>query len=228
MDILDQITAARHSTPGADGVLHGRQKIRFGKLSGRAALFFSVKNGAYIPVSSRLQFAFCFELEADPQVRLYRTNAVEVPTRSSSIYAHFLTWGETEQPSAINVVRSNRADNPRTITKLAFLEAALRAVGVSFQRVTEREIPQGTLLDNAMHAYNRGGKAYPHHVVMGFAIEAVDRLQPEERTVARVRALFRDMSYPDRFLEAAIFYRRLGVRGNGRLVPDALVEVLHG
>jgi hypothetical protein len=63
---------------------------------------------------------------------------------------------------------------------------------------------------------------------MGFAIDFVEHLKPEDRTVARVRELFWKMRYPDQLLEAAIFYHRLGVCGNGRLVPDALVEVLHG
>ncbi|MGF6724592.1 hypothetical protein P3T43_003960 [Paraburkholderia sp. GAS41] len=226
MNIREQINLARHSVVSSDGVLHGRRKIKFGSPAGRSALFYSTKNGAFIPVRTRLQFTYCFFLEADPNVSAYRTAAIEIDLGARKLFPDFLVWDAAGQPFVRCVIHSTRAASPCTLSNHARMARALSAANVGFELVTEKELGPRSATDWLKQAYNRGGSTFTREVTLSFALDMLERIPAEERTVSTVQSyLYRD-NLPCGSLEAALFHGRLRIKDNGPIVPDALVEMI--
>lgn len=227
MNILEQIDLARQTVASGDGVLHGRRKIKLGSPAGRSALFYSAKNGAFIPVRTRLQFTYCFLLEADANVSAYRTAALEIDLGTRKFFPDFVVWDVAGRPSVRCVMHSSRAATTRTRTDYARTTRALSAFMVDFRLVTEEELGSRPAMDNLKQAYNRGGRAFTREVTLNFAIDILCSIPAEDRTVSRIRSELFYKNLPAETLEAALFHGHVCIKDNGAIGPEALVEVVH-
>ncbi len=88
--ILDQIDFAFSQKPNIASILHGQRRIHQGSPGRRTSLFPSRKCGGAIALESRLELAYAVQLESNPDVESYRTQALKIPL--SENHVAFLTF----------------------------------------------------------------------------------------------------------------------------------------
>ncbi|MEX3932085.1 hypothetical protein AB4Y32_09790 [Paraburkholderia phymatum] len=225
MSIDSQIAAARAAIAGHDGVIRGRRKPRMGKPGGRGSLFFSVKNRGFIPVRSRLQRLYCFLLEEDPEIVLYRTDAIEIRTGNQIQIPTFLVWKTNGVVSIREIVSTRSLASPNVARKFKALSVAASSLDIPFEGISEKEIRSRVDLDLMISTYNRGGKRYGREVVGEYVLEFSKLIPQTEFTVGRFRSLLTENSLPCGYLEAAIFHRLISLRGSAGLDADTMLEV---
>jgi hypothetical protein len=225
MSIDSQIAAARAAIAGHDGVIRGRRKPRMGKPGGRGSLFFSVKNRGFIPVRSRLQRLYCFLLEEDPEIVLYRTDAIEICTGNLIQIPTFLVWNASGAVSIREIVSTRSLASPTVDKKFKALSVAASSLDIPFEGISEKEIRSRIDLDLLISTYNRGGKRYGREVVGEHLLELSKLVPQTELTVSRFRSLLTEYGLPSGYLEAAIFHRLISLRGSAGLEVDTMLEV---
>lgn len=75
---LPQINHAFQTAPNIAGAPHGQLRIHQNDRGHRTSLFPSRKAGGAIPLERKLELAYAVELERDPTVQNYRTQAVKI------------------------------------------------------------------------------------------------------------------------------------------------------
>lgn len=202
--ILNQIAQAFSNQPGLDGTLHGKRRIKQGKHGSRASLFYSAKNQAFIPVESRFELSFCYELEANKRVYKYRAQALEIPYRSSQLYPDFLIVDTEGTPFVREVKAFAHIDSAVNMQKAEYLMATFGRVEIDFDVVTERDFWSGQEKINRIMVYNRGGRLSPSSQLITFIAELVSAMDIKNRIVHRVRDEIQHHNLPHYLLEAAI------------------------
>lgn len=208
-DLPEQIVTAFSAVPSLDGTIHGIRKIKQGKHGSRSSLFFSRKNEAYIPVESRLERAFCYHLEADPEIVKYRSQALEIPFRKNFLSPDFLILTKQEKILVREVKAGAFIDDSRNVEKFRFLERTLGDSGVEFDVVTEKNMLTGQPLMNQVMTYDRGGRLHLPDYFISWLKQLISHLEPINRTVARIRQELADRAMSTYYLEAAIFHGEL-------------------
>lgn len=201
----EQIRTAFNSIPGRDGTIHGQRRIRQGKHGSRASLFYSVKNKCLIPVESRLEQAFCYELEANRFVSKYRTQALAIPYRGNHLFPDFLLLSVDGRYGVREVKCSAFVNSPKNIEKANFLSAYFRPLDIDFGVVTERDFWSGQAKINRVMCYDRGGRFCRSGPETGLAVQVVLAMDPWRRSIREIREKLRRNQLPHYLLEAAIF-----------------------
>ncbi|TCG07189.1 hypothetical protein BZM27_21100 [Paraburkholderia steynii] len=165
-------------------------------------------------------------LEEDPEVSLYRTDAIEICAGNMILFPTFLVW-TTNDNSIRQVVSVRSSASPTVVSKVEAMAAAFNALDIPFEEITETEILSRADLDLLILTYNRGGKRYGREVVGEHVLELSRRIPPQEMTVRRFRAVLTQNSLPAGYLEAAIFHRLISVCGSRCLDGDTRLEVRH-
>ncbi len=204
-----QITAAFNAIPGLDGTIDGVRKIKQGKHGSRSSLFFSLKNECFIPIESRLERAFCYEMEADPNVVKYRGQALEIPFRKSYLYPDFLVLTTQGEILVREVKGLAFVGNSSNLEKFHFLDRTLGASGVGFDVVTENNMLSGQPKMNQVMTYDRGGRLHLPDYFSSWLLELIRFLDPVKLTIARIRQELASNAMPAHYLEAAIFHGKL-------------------
>lgn len=207
--LQQQIAAAFDAAPGLDGIIHGIRKIKQGKHGSRSSLFFSRKNECFIPVESRLERAFCYHMEADPQIVKYRGQALEIPFRKSCLYPDFLILKKPEQFLVCEVKASVFVNDDRNMEKFNFLERTLCSIGVEFDVTTEKKMLSGQEKLNLIMTYNRGGRLILPDYVSEWPTELFGQLNASYLTVKVLREEMLKRAIPAYQLEGAIFHGKL-------------------
>lgn len=151
-NLLDQVREAFSKQPTLGGVITGRREIKLGKRGvGRPSHFPSKKNafGALsavsLPVESRVESMFALELERNPDVWGFRTQAIElpVPGSKSPVFPDFLIIDMAGRPHLREVKADKRHLSPKTRVRNERLAAVVRTLGFSYDLVDASDMPQG-------------------------------------------------------------------------------------
>ncbi len=223
--ISKQIEAARQRSPGLDGIIHGSRKIRQGKHGSRAALFYSEKNRAFIPLESRLERDFCYQLEADPQVAFYRTQALAVPYRSTTLHPDFLIFDRKGNAYIREVKHSAFVDSDRTTQKTSYLMALFAQHNLEYAVVTEQDLPTPIEKSNWAMLYDRGGRLGISKSLMTWVVALVKEFAHKCWTLAALRLAIHANKLPAYLLEATLFVGGLRCRMDQPISQHTLIEV---
>lgn len=223
--ISKQIEDARQRIPGLDGIIHGSRKIRQGKHGSRASLFYSAKNQALIPVESRLERDFCYQLEADSQVAFYRTQALAVPYRSSTLHPDFLIFDRKGNAYIREVKHSAFVGSDRTTQKTSYLKALFSQHNLEYMLVTEQDLPTPIEKSNWAMLYDRGGRLGISKNLMTWVVALVKELMRKCSTLSALRLAIHANKLPAYLLEATLFVGGLRCRMDQPISQHTLIEV---
>lgn len=223
--ILKQIQTAFDAGPGVDHVFHGVRRIKLGKHGSRSSLFFSRKCGGFIPVESRLELRHCYQLEANKNVRRYRSQAVKVPYSGRELVPDFLVESVDGTFEVHEVKVSARLEDPAQTKKLQFASEFLRAHGVSYLVITEKDFPHPCIEKNVAMLYDRGGRLSASDLHLAHVSGLVRSLSPSERTFGQVRAALKNSGMPLHWLEAALFTGALACNLASSICTNSVIEV---
>ncbi|WP_139231076.1 hypothetical protein [Geopseudomonas sagittaria] len=107
---LPQINHALQTAPNIAGTLHGQLRIHQGDRGHRTSLFPSRKAGGAIPQESKLEIAYAVELERDPTVQNYRTQALKIsPSKPTHATPDIIILRSSE---AIEMYENKRSGRP--------------------------------------------------------------------------------------------------------------------
>lgn len=223
--IRKQIEDARHRIPGLDGIIHGIRKIRQGKHGSRASLFYSKKNQALIPVESGLERDFCYQLEADPHVAFYRTQALAVPYHNATLHPDFLIFDHEGNPYIREVKHSAFTDSERTIQKTNYLMTLFALHNLEYAVVTEEDMLRPIEKSNWAMLYDRGGRLGISKNLLEWIIELVSKFANKSSTLLALRMAIQESKLPAYLLEATLFSGGLRCRMDHPINSQTLIEV---
>lgn len=168
--LLEQVDEAFSTEPSLSGVIHGRRKIHLGRRGpSRPSLFPSRKNATgglpavFLPVESRPESVFALELERDPNVKAFRTQAIELalPGTKSPIFPDFLI---VDMAGKLHV-REVKADklylSLETKRRIEHLTIVFRSLGFSYAVIDTTEMPTGMKSANLFWLHKQFGST-PH------------------------------------------------------------------
>lgn len=142
LNIEDQIKAAFTLKSNQASIIHGVRRIILGSACKRTALFSSRKNKAMIPVESRLELAYALELEREPRVKLYRTQALKIALlKDKYIYPDFLVKYADEKIEVHEVVPNKLFMTKEEIFNYSHLEKILDSYQLFFRIIDQNDIP---------------------------------------------------------------------------------------
>lgn len=156
-DILSQINHAFQTAPNIAGTLHGQRRIHQGGRGQRTALFPSRKAGGAIPLESKLELAYAVELERDPTVQNYRTQAIKI-SLSKANYAipDFLILRSSGAIEIHEVKPSIQDLALEQLDKLNALKLITNELGINFKIIDSTTLCSGKTLDKILHQYTLG------------------------------------------------------------------------
>ncbi|MFJ7565553.1 hypothetical protein ACIQW9_01155 [Herminiimonas sp. NPDC097707] len=223
--IFEQIETARHSTPGLDGIIHGTRKIKQGKHGSRASLIYSAKNQALIPVESWLERDFCYELERNPKVLLYRTQAISVPYRDSTLHPDFLIFDRGEDFYIREIKHSALTNASRTVRKTNYLMTLFGKLELEYGVVTEQDMWKPIEKSNWAMLYNRGGRLGIAQDLLDWVVPLAQNLPHQTRTLSALRLAIQQSKLPAYLLEASLFNGTLQCRMDRPINQNTIIEV---
>lgn len=142
LSIAEQVTEAFNTKPTADGVIHGLRKIILGTVGKRPTLFPSKKNGGMIALESRLEFAYALQLERDPEVKAYRTQALKIAiSKDQFVYPDFLIKYQDETIKVHEVKPDSLSINQVDFVRYNLLKLILKNSNIDFRFVDRSELP---------------------------------------------------------------------------------------
>jgi len=159
-DLLhQQIVDAFNKKPDLDGVLHGQRHISQGSVGKRTGLFSSYKNNGMIPYESQLELAHAIQLERNPSVKCYRTQALKISiSQDQFLYPDFLIKYTNEEIAFHEVKPSKRFLDQEDIERYQRLKTFLAPNGISFDIVDRHELYSDAEVKVLLH-YNRRSHA---------------------------------------------------------------------
>lgn len=224
-NIFKLIELARYKKLSADGIIHGVRRIKQGKHGSRSSAFYSAKNHAFIPVESRLERDFCYQLEADPSVAFYRTQAIAVPYRESILYPDFLIF-DTQGNSYIREIKhSAHIESKTNSEKISYLMSFFQNIGLEYGVVTEIDMWSPVEKSNWAMLYDRGGRLGIADGLLNWLVDLVNTTYQSLCNMAALRQLISKSGLPFYLLEAALFNGSLRCRMDRLINPQTLIEV---
>lgn len=223
--IHNQIQQALQAWPGLDGTIHGLRRIKQGKHGSRSSLFYSAKNRAFIPVESRLELAYCYQLESISSVLCYRAQSLRIPYRRF-LYPDFLIFDMDRTPYVREVKPSCFVEEPKNKEAATYLKGVFGSVGIDFASVTELDFWRGTEKANRIMLYDRGGRLAPPSELLDCVVDVVREVDSTQRTIERIRSVLHLQKLSPHLLEAALFVGRLSCDFTKVIGRHTLVEVM--
>ncbi|MEQ1321637.1 TnsA endonuclease N-terminal domain-containing protein [Acinetobacter guillouiae] len=154
-----QIVDAFNKKPDLDGVLHGQRHISQGSVGKRTGLFSSYKNNGMISYESQLELAHAIQLERNPSVKYYRTQALKISiSHDQFLYPDFLIKYTNEEIAFHEVKPSKRFLDQEDIERYQRLKTFLAPNGISFDIVDRHELYSDAEVKVLLH-YNRRSHA---------------------------------------------------------------------
>lgn len=136
-----QIVDAFNKKPDLDGVLHGQRHISQGSVGKRTGLFSSYKNNGMIPYESQLELAHAIQLERNPSVKYYRTQALKISiSHDQFLYPDFLIKYTNEEIAFHEVKHSKRFLDQKDIERYQCLKTLLAPSGISFDIIDRHDL----------------------------------------------------------------------------------------
>lgn len=142
LSIAEQITEAFCKKPTTDGIIHGVRKIIVGVVGKRTTLFPSKKNAGMIALESRLEFAYALQLERDPEVKAYRTQALKIAiSRSQFVYPDFLIKYKNGTTQVHEIKPQKLSLSQSDLDRYTCLEHILKNSNIDFKIIDPCELP---------------------------------------------------------------------------------------
>jgi hypothetical protein len=151
-NLFVQVDEAFSTEPTLSGVIHGRREVKLGKRGcGRASYFPSKKNAMVglpavaIPVESRAESMFALELERNPLVQAFRTQAIELmlPGATSPIFPDFLYVDTDGRLHVCEVKADKEYLSTEFRERIEVITGILHKEGISYAVVDLNEMPSG-------------------------------------------------------------------------------------
>lgn len=222
--IFKQIQLAFDAKLGLDQTYHGVRRIKLGKHGSRSSLFYSRKNGGFIPVESRLELRHCYQLESDPDVQQYRSQAIAVLRGTRRLVPDFLV-ACADGKFMVDEVKVSSGLTEKQKSKLQFLAGVFAAHDITYRVVTEQNFPVFQVEQNRVMLYDRGGRLSASDLQIERVYSLAHAVPRADRTVCRVRLELKTAGLPAYLLEHALFKGALGCDLTRAISSDSLVEV---
>ncbi len=210
---------------GRDGVIVGKRLIKQGKQGSRSSLFYSAKSAAFIPVESRLERLYCYQLEKDREICRYVTQALEIPYRATYLYPDFLVHRENGDISVVEIKHSRFAETEASQAKMSYLKAFFSGIGIPFLIFTEKDLQLSTRRRNEISLYDRGGRSEVLVRQLHLVSALLKSLGPLDLNVAMVREKLQDSGLSPCLLETALFHGALKCDMNSPITSSSKLEV---
>lgn len=153
--ILAQIRSAFGQLPDQAGILHGLRRVKRGARGRRTSMFTSAKSGGSFVLESGPELAHALNLERDPCVLAFRTQAlrIEVPGHGVA-YPDFLV--QYANHFEVHEVKASEASIGKgQVQRYRALEAELVSKGIHFKIVSADVLPQGRAFEQLCIGYTR-------------------------------------------------------------------------
>lgn len=175
-----QIDNAFRKPPDISGTLHGQRRIRQGGRNHRTALFPSRKAGGIIPLESKLELAHAIELERNPNVISYRTQAIKIIIQKNSYSIPDFLIRKSDNSIEIHEVKPSIEDlSEKQIQKLTITESILNKINIIFKIIDSNSLKKGLALDKLLQQYTRGHLNTWTPMQIKLAFEALQGLENE-------------------------------------------------
>lgn len=175
--LFDQVDQAFSTEPTLSGVIQGRREVKLGKRGcGRASYFPSKKNAmaglpaVAIPVESRAESMFALELERNPLVRAFRSQALELllPGATSPIFPDFL-YVDTDGRLHVREVKADKEYlSSEFRERIEIITGILHKEGMSYAVVDLDEMPSGMKSANLFWLHKQYDRIPSHEETQEF------------------------------------------------------------
>lgn len=223
--LADQVQDAFLKQPSIGGVISGRRLIALGKRgSGRPSHFPSKKNAfgphyvVSLPVESRVESMYALELERNPDVWGFRTQAIEltVPGSMSPVFPDFLIIDREGRPHIREVKANKRFLSLKTRLRNERVAAVLQLLGFSYGVVDLSDLPQGAMSANLFWLHKQFSKI-PNQV----QIEEFMAIQFTVSTYGELRARCAELGQDPSVVPYLLFTGKLQTYWGNRITDDS-------
>lgn len=156
-NILEQIQSAFKKTSDLTGAIHGERKVREGQRGKSTTVFPSWKVGGATILESRLELAYALQLERNPNVTQYRTNAIKIQLDEKCyVVPDFLIKTNDDVFEVHEVKPSIRDLCERDRLRYDRVEKILASHKIFFKLVDSYQLMSKQETDRVLHLYSRG------------------------------------------------------------------------
>ncbi|WP_051259099.1 TnsA endonuclease N-terminal domain-containing protein [Chitinibacter tainanensis] len=154
--LMGQVEEAFAEKPDLAGVVHGRRRITQGARGKRTALFPSRKNGMTIALESQLELAFCVACERNPNVSVYRCQALELELGHGTRYFPDFLIRTADEQWLVREVKPDKKLLPDEVQKRhALIKNILNSNGFDFDVIDQTDLPGRVEFENLSFLYQR-------------------------------------------------------------------------
>ncbi|MHB1115580.1 PDDEXK family nuclease [Sideroxydans sp.] len=225
--LFEQVDLAFSKEPTLSGVIDGCREIKLGKRGGGRASYFPSKKNAKsglpavaIPVESRAESAFALELERNPSVQAFRTQALalDIPGSNHPIYPDFL-YVDTGGRLHVREVKANKEYlSSEFRERIEVITGILHKEGISYAVVDLNDMPSGMKSANLFWLHKQYDRI-PHMD----EIKAFFALDFERSTYGELQELCRSNGLPASLVPYLLMCEWLQTNWKCRI--DNLMEV---
>ena len=156
-NILEQIRIAFESTTNVAATLHGQRKIYQGTFGRRTSLFPSQKCGGSIPLESRLELAHAINLEQNPNIINYRSQALKILLINEQYcFPDFLVKTVKGSYEIHEVKPSIASLSTDDLNRFAILSDLLHSIDITFKLIDHIDLPSESEISQLLYWYQRG------------------------------------------------------------------------
>lgn len=225
--LFDQIDEAFSAEPTLSGVIHGRREIKLGKRGGGRASYFPSKKNAMaglpavaIPVESRAESMFALELERNPLVRAFRSQAIELmlPGATSPVFPDFIYVDIDGRLHMREVKADKEYLSSEFRERIEIITGILHKEGISYAVVDLGEMPSGMKSANLFWLHKQYDRIPGHEETQEFLA-----LDFARSTYGGLQELCRSKKLPASIVPYLLLTEKLKTNWKCRI--DNLVEV---
>lgn len=171
-NILEQIRIAFESITNVAATLHGQRKIYQGAFGRRTSLFPSQKCGGSIPLESRLELAHAINLEQNPNIINYRSQALKILlTDKLTCFPDFLVQTKKGNYEVHEVKPSVASLSTDDLNRFAILSDLLHSINITFKLIDHTDLPNESEISQLLYWYQRGHRFNWNNFEINYALE---------------------------------------------------------
>ena len=209
--ILEQIRIAFESTANVAATLHGQRKIYQGAFGRRTSLFPSQKCGGSIPLESRLELAHAINLEQNPNIINYRSQALKILlTDELTCFPDFLVQTKKGNYEVHEVKPSVASLSTDDLNRFTILSDLLHSIDITFKLIDQTNLPSESEIPQLLYWYQRGHRFNWNNFEINYAL---DQLTLKEfNNSAQVYKALESMGLKQELADYLFFHQKFTLR----------------
>ena len=209
-NILEQIRIAFESITNVAATLHGQRKIYQGAFGRRTSLFPSQKCGGSIPLESRLELAHAINLEQNPNIINYRSQALKILlTDELTCFPDFLVQTKKGNYEVHEVKPSVASLSTDDLNRFAILSDLLHSIDITFKLIDQTNLPSESEIPQLLYWYQRGHRFNWNNFEINYAL---DQLTLKEfNNSAQVYKALESMGLKQELADYLFFHQRIKI-----------------